>query len=355
MKLFIKYIFIFCFLLVLSACNRIEPEIVEADYKYTPTEPEGEDRGTIQTPPVDLLTQYVYFKNNDQKRDVYVIIDNSSETLLSPGDLEVLVSTSFPVKEPFIAELELMNSEDFPKSYAQVMMEGPKHLPKEAYKIDTNKLSFNVGDKEKKVSIKFDEDVLMALDESHEYVIPLVVKLPKDTKVKTHNYFLLTLRIAKVQKIIESDNNLTLASSLPKNLKQIPYVVASNYNESTLHMLNDGEKDSWNNRWDSWSARSGSDHFLEFSFKQSKVKAVVIYTLNASFSSNYSLKSVSFEVSNTNGFTYIPQGKVTVEKTSERLVVLFNSPVDINRLKMLDFEGMSNDINFHEIEVYTEP
>lgn len=85
-------------LIGVSSCKRPTPDLVEENYEFTPNATTALDRDKIKKPPVDLLTQYIYFKDNNQVRNVVIQVEEEQEKLVAPEPVKVVVATSFPVK-----------------------------------------------------------------------------------------------------------------------------------------------------------------------------------------------------------------------------------------------------------------
>lgn len=337
-------------ILVLSSCGRMEPEIVEEDYSYTPKEPTKENRDKIAVPPVDMLNQYVFFKDNDQKRTVAVRMDGEQKEVQPVDDVIVTVSTSFPAKEAFTAEIALLTEKDYPKTYTNIVMEGAQLLPQEMYQVTQTSVEFKVGEQEKQFPIKFKKELLANLDESVTYVIPLVIKVPEDKGLNLHNYFLVTLN-KKMVKALPSGNNVKLEKTLPSGVRKLTsaeFKLSSDFKPEHLYKLTDGGKRYWDTNW--WVS-SGSGTVLNVKLQKSMtVKAIAIYAAT----SKSPLTNFAISASNTNGEKFVEQGKINVTGNSNELIVTFTEAVEVDNLKIYGFRGPDTYVNIQEIEIYAE-
>lgn len=335
-------------ILVLSSCGRMEPEIVEEDYSYTPKEPNKENRDKIAVPPVDMLNQYVFFKDNDQKRTVAVRMDGEQKEVQPVDDVIVTVSTSFPAKEAFTAEIALLTEKEYPKTYTNIVMEGAQLLPQEMYQVTLTSVEFKVGEQEKQFPIKFKKELLANLDESVTYVIPLVIKVPEDKGLNLHNYFLVTLN-KKMVKALPNGDNVKLEKTLPSGVRKLTssqFSLSSDYAPTHLYKLTDGKKGRWD---DNWWVSSGSNTELNVKLQKSMtIKAIVIYALSTSSP----LTNFAISASNTNGEKFVEQGKIDVPKGQSSIVVTFSEAIEVDNLKIYGFKGTSSFVNIHEIEIY---
>lgn len=337
-------------ILVLSSCGRMEPEIVEEDYSYTPKEPNKENRDKIAVPPVDMLNQYLFFKDNDQKRTVAVRMDGEQKEVQPVDDVIVTVSTSFPAKEAFTAEIALLTEKEYPKTYTNIVMEGAQLLPQEMYQVTLTSVEFKIGEQEKQFPIKFKKELLANLDESVTYVIPLVIKVPEDKGLNLHNYFLVTLN-KKMVKALPNGNNVKLEKTLPSGIRKLTssqFSLSSDYAPTHLYKLTDGKKGRWD---DNWWVGSGSNSELKIELQKSMtIKAIAIYAATSS----KPLTSFAISASNTNGDKFVEQGKINVTGSSSTLIVTFTEAIEVDNLKIYDFRGSNTYIDIQEIEIYAE-
>ncbi|MBR8759877.1 DUF1735 domain-containing protein [Porphyromonas levii] len=306
-----------------ASCARTEPVIVESDYSYTPTKPKKEDRSKITLPQVDVSNQYIYFKDNDQKRKFYVIVGDEGKEVKPLEDVTVKVSTAFPVKEAFVAELQLMTKEEYPKTYAQVVMEGAQLLSEEMFNLEEKSLEFAVGDQVKSVTIKFNSEKMENLSNEVTYVIPLVVKVPEGKSVGQHNFFLVTINKQELKRISEGDN-IELLKRLPSGIETFPSAALtfdSNTCKDKLNGLKDGKLYT-----SSWWSKNPKD-YLTVSFDYALVEGIYVYGV-------YRKEIKDIEVLVTiDGINWVSQGKVTNEG-NPNLPIKFSSPLSIQGIKL---------------------
>lgn len=353
--------------LMAMSCQRITPEIVDHGEIPAPKKPVGIDRTKIKRPPVDLLTQYLIFQDNNQKRDIVVITEGEKETVGDVKEVTVKITTSIPVENPFSAEVELMTEENAPKTYPDVIASGAKKIvPKELYSLSGNTVAFSAGDKEKTLTITFNKEAAKSLNVGTTYVLPLVLKVSDEVKktLKLHNFFLLTVTRQNVVPLPVGDN-VTVGSDLPTGLSvvnssDIRLDTNDPNTKSHLSKLIDGVTDQyWQNWWVSDPKTTLDIHLA----KKTKVKAIAFWTLE--FTSNFyntdkSLRKITVLASNDSGTTYALQGNVTLNQAQKIVVVTFPQTIEVNAIRLTGFEGNkyeknpSGVVDLHEMRLYSE-
>lgn len=343
---FINYfIALFLGVIFFASCERMEPQIVESDYKYTPAEPKGEDRDEIATPPVDMLKQYVYFKDNDHERTLLVFNNGTTKDAQALEDVTVTVSTAVPVKEAFTAELCIIDEKDYPKTYTQIVMEGAQFLPQDMYKLEQSTIEFKVGEQEKKLSLSFNSDKMVDLDDEITYVVPLVIKVPEGKEINLHNFFLVTINKKELQPVEEGDN-VELLSGTPSGVTPLPaaaLTLDSNILRDRIHGLKD--ENVWESQW--WS-RSSED-YITIMFDYASVGGLKIHGLYRKV-----INTVKVFVT-IDGVNWISQGEVTNTDQRSTLNIQFKNPIYIKGIKitgMTPFPGADEFIDIAELEVW---
>lgn len=340
----IQYIALLVLLLLgAAACKRQAPDLVYENYDFTADEPKGIDREKVTLPPADLHNQYIYFKDNDQKRDVLIQVEGDTEKLIAPEAVKVVISTSFPAKEAFTAELAVMSKEQYPKSHTQVFMEGAKELPPAAYSLGATKLDFAAGDHLKEVTITFNEAELQKLSTEEEYVLPLVVNLPDDKGIAKHNYFRLIVTLTKLDKLVEMEN-VTLVNNFPTDFVMVPHEhVSASADVASGHAYKvaDGKTDQ------NWWVRSGTSGKLELSFPKTEVKGIMITSLNRKYLAGFSLF-----VSNNGGADTVSWGTVKESRPYNKMLIKFETPQLIDFIRLTDFFGSTDFIDIAEVTLF---
>lgn len=304
-------------LLGVASCKRSAPELVYENYEFKPDKAKALERDKIKKPPVDLLTQYIYFKDNNQERKVEIQVDGDTEKLIAPEPVKVVVSTSFPAKEAFKAKLAVMTKEQYPASYTQVFMEGAKELPSTVYQLGATELSFGVGEKKKELELTFNEAELLKLSTEEAYALPLVVSVPDATGIIEYNYFQLTVTLEKLAKLADMEN-IALVSTFPSDFSIMPHehiTAKANYAEAHAYKVADGKTNH------NWWVKSGSSSHLNLTFPKTLVKGVMITSANWKY-----LSGVSLLVSNNGGKDMARQGAVQVDSPSNKMLIKFNTP-----------------------------
>ncbi len=349
-----------------SSCSKVTPEIVEQGKDPLPTNPKGIDRSKIALPPVDLLTQYLFFQNNDQEVSVVVLKDETSEQVLDVDDVEVKISTSIPVETEFVAEVEVMTDKNAPKTYPNVVANGARMiLPPEMYTLSDKTVTFKPGEKEKTLTLSFNKDALATLSEEKTYVIPFVLKIPEELKktIKLHNFFLVSVTKQTILPLPNGDN-ISVGSSFPSGVVQVdPSELELSTNANTgghLYKLIDGDYYYANGNW--WV--SDPNTYLDIKLPEKrKVKAIALWTLKYTkgfYSYDKSIRKMTVLASNNSGEKYFLQGNVSLDSGQKIVVVTFTQSLDIDALRLTGFEGEkydrnpNGDVDINEIVIYAE-
>ena len=364
-----KYSFLSLLLVLavsVSSCSKVTPEIVEQGKDPLPANPKGIDRSKIALPPVDLLTQYLFFQNNDQEVSVVVLKDEASDQVLDVNDVEVKISTSVPVEAGFVAEVEVMTDKNAPKTYPDAVANGSRMiLPPEMYTLSDKTVTFKPGEKEKTLTLSFNKDALATLSEEKTYVLPLILKIPEELKktVKLHNFFLVTVTKQTVLPLPKGDN-ISVGSSFPDGVVKVdPSGLKLSTNANTgehLYKLIDGNDRYGNSNW--WV--SDPTTYLDIKLPEMRrVKAIALWTLKYTknfYSLDKSIRKMTVLASNNSGEKYFLQGNVSLDSGQEVVVVTFTQPLDIDALRLTGFEGEkydgnpNGDVDINEIVIYAE-
>lgn len=335
-------------------CSHMTPEVVEFDSSYKPKEPNKIDRDKVQKPPLDLLTQYVVFKNNDQKIRISYELAEDGNLIASPiEDVNVVIGTSIKIAEPFKVKVVNMTNESHPKTFQSVVNGEVKLLPSDMFTLSANEVTFNPKDSDQKISIKIDTEKAKTLDRAFTYVVPLVLEVPKEGEVKVHNFFLLSVNLEIIS--IEAGQNVKYINKWStEKLTRIPageLKAISDYKPEFLQRITDGNNSRSGQNW--WVPSTGNDpQTLTIKFPRQKVKGVI---LKGNYETKH-IKQINVSVSANGGSSFVDQGTAVNPNAGAfngaDMFIVFDKPQDIDAVKFSKFKGNLDFVNIVEVEVY---
>ncbi len=331
-------------LVVMSSCEST-PVVLDFDDSYSPTKPTPGKRDPL--PPVDLLTVYAYFQNNMEQQIVVRTIKPQEQTpvIEKMDDREVVLRTSIPVEVATKFDVVAMTAENAESIYPKVIKGATLALPADAYTLENNSVVLKKGEKEARITLKFNKEKFLTLDRTKEYALPLIMQL-KEGEAKIVNYYVLSIVIEDVEALPEG-NNIEVAQASGSTLGTNALSLKSNYRTDHLYKLNDGS--SYSNWW--VDADNEPSVWLTVNLKETaKVKGFNIVT----GSYGKKLSSVKVWASQDGGVTFVEQGVVSGVERDYTVRVSFKTPIQINALKFTDFKGESRWIDLHEIELVAE-
>lgn len=355
--------FLAVFAVSISSCSDITPEIVEQGQDPLPEKPKGIDRSKIELPPVDLMTQYLFFKDNDQERVVTVSKEDQVETVADIEDVTITIATSIPVEKDFTAEVEVMTAENAPKTYPDVVQHGArKVLPQDVYTLSGKSVAFKVGEQEKTLTLSLNQEAVKGLTDGETYVLPLILKISDDLKesVNLHNFFLVKVVKQTFLALPEGDN-IQVSGEVPSGLDEVDtgeITLSTNVSASGLYKLIDGDKIHTYNYWKVSSPLTRLDINLS---NRKKLKTVALWTLkyNKGDATDMSIRKVKVYAFDKVRDRYVLQGEVNLDKGQEIVAITFKQPIETDSIRLTEFVGDKYDNNpdgtiyLHELAVYS--
>lgn len=331
------------FLFLLGSCTE-DPKILEFNESYTPKAPKKGERD--KAPPLDLLTVYSYFKTTESNVIITRIAENDgSITINDIEDIILQVKTSIAVEKSTEINIEVMTQED--EEYQKIIKGSTALLPDDTYTILNNTLTFDIGKKEAgETTIRLDAEKFKDLDAKYNFALPLKMTISSG-EATIKNHFVLHVSLSDVE-ALPNGNNVSVATSTPAGttISGSSLTLYSDYATSSLYKLNDGSSYSYN-----WWVPSGEDHYLAIGLTETMMVKSVIFDL--SYWGGKRLKSVKVLVSNNSGSTYVEQGIAEFSSGSNKAIVVFDTPVNINFIKFKDFIGYDSYIDLYEVKVIT--
>ena len=340
-------------LLSLTGCSQMTPEIVEFDPSYKAEQPKGIKRDTVSMPPIDLLTKYLFFKDNNQVRTVS--LQRQEDGSLAPlpmAPVDVVAKLSLPVDEAVTAKIVPLTADNYPATFKDLLKGEVKLLPADMYTLSASEVTFEPKELEKKVSLTVDVEKAKELDQNYTYLVPLVLEFPKEGDLKEYNYFLLSISVKEV--LIKEGQNVSHVPGWTANglsmISNADISVDSDYKADRLAPIKDGNSSIYSSNW--W-VPSGQSNYLTIAFPKKKVKALRIY----GHSDIKNITKVSVAVSDDGGAMYYAQGSVENPNAGSYsngspLNIVFAEPYEIDQIKLTDFVGNQSFINIVEVEVY---
>lgn len=312
-----------------SSCYR-EPVVLEFDDTYDVKKPEKGERDKL--PPVDVYHNYVYAA--EDRVDLEILRDlNEDKTvrdLMMPASLILTIKRSLVQEEALPVKVELMTPENAPEIYPTVVKGLTTLLPAGVYSFSSEAAVIASGEKSIDVEIALNKEEMKNLDPSHPYVLPIIYTVDKE-KAVVRGYYLCTVTFRDKSQI-PVGNNVVLNPSGDLSggvlIEREALTCSSNYEaERASTRLTDGRTD------DSWYVRYQSGAYLDIRFNMANVKAVVL-----NVPGRYKqFKSVTVEVSDDGGNTWIDQGTVQIDRYYSTTFLEFRQPVVINAIRLKEF------------------
>lgn len=329
--------------LLLSNCRKPEPTVLEFNDSFTTTPPTPGERDT--PPAVDVLTPYVYFADNQQKITIMRTIQEDESLAIDDPikEFDVMIKNNAKKDRDETYNIEVMSKENTPKLYDTVIKGNTLLLPSSTYTLSSNSLTIKKGKKvsENPIKISFNKDELIKLDKTKEYILPLVIKNPEGEDAVPANYYTLSVTVFDMEKLVSGDN-VSGSMNIPPNIEILEDLqLSAGNNETLLPRLTDGDPNG-----SYWWTTSGVDNWLMIKFEQKLITAIIIDQ-----KTSHKLSEVSVDVANAEDGPFYPQGTCSFRGTEERVVITFNKPIKINRLKLHGIHGQTGYIALTEVRV----
>lgn len=334
-------------IMALTSCEK-EPIVLEFDDSYTPKAPDKGDRDPM--PPVDLLTLYTYFADNQPDIIINRTIDGDDGSLSVEDieDREIIIKTSIPADIDTHIELLPMTDENSDGQYSTIVKGLNLELPADAYSLSTQNVTISQGERQAQLSIRFNKEKFLELDHTRVYVLPLVMKAD-NSEAKIVNNYTLYIHLLDVKKLPHG-NNVEAPYSISGNIvAKSNLTFSSDFASAHVYKLNDG------NTWQNWWVNGLSNSYLLINWKNgSSVVKALSFTTDDYWKR---MKSVKVWASQDGGITFIEQGTVDLTPSdSSNPVCAFKTPITINALKLTDFVSVNDNgagtINIYEIDLY---
>lgn len=336
-------------LIALFGCSRMAPEVVEFDPSYKPKDPTKLDRSKVDAPPLDLLTKYVLFVDNDQEvLASFTAEEDGTKQAEDIDDAQVVVRLSSKRDKDLTVKITEMTEQNQPATYKTVVIGENKVLPADTYTLSAREVTFVAGDVEQVLTVSFDKEKIKELDKHYNYVLPLVVEIPQEPELKDHNFCLLTVKLNEIE-VIPAGQNVKYSYTGVDGLSLMPYSsisVQTTYRQDRVGVVLDGQTSA------NWWVPSNSSETLTLTFPKQRVKGLKIHT-----TSTKDIKTIDLAISNTGGNKFVPQGTVTNPNPGDWMmgtptIIVFDKAYEIDAIKFSNFVGNRDYIDVTEIELY---
>lgn len=314
-------------LIALSACGKPEVEIVEQDNSY------ALDKNVIS---VDIP------KKMDYNPDNIVRVQSSPEVVLLANitdNVSTISNNQIPItirlRRPLDHDLKIAFKEDREKlkEYRGEQL-GYKPFPQGSL----GEMIVTIPAGETTVDRAFQLTATNHFTKEPGYLTALVMTTPDQAETPAISANNSTLFLKVNISLLAPKQNTSLVRMMEEiGSEPISDVIGSSNNPSAGNA-----QGVFRNRWGAqWWVQEGSDTYLQANFEKNKIGGFIF--VSARSYKNKHLKAMRIEVSEDGGENFVYQGKISLSSVNQYVYIKFDTPVDINAIRLSEFETFSND------------